>query len=619
MPLRAGFFNHVKGKLTDGQVSLVYFVTGKTPGKYHAEISDKSCLQSGCHATEDLTDERSFKGVSFSHPNHLKEMRRGKKLRCTTCHGQIVQGAHLTVDEKECFICHFKPTETGERHPVLADCRTCHTEVPLELDVDGRVFPHERYVADGVECTTCHVDIIQGDGALIENKCVECHNEPFVTDQYSAESLHLNHVTNHKVECWRCHREIKHEVVRTPTTHDFKAKCSTCHDEQKHLGPREMYAGTGGIGVEDSPSMMYRANVDCASCHVRKLEDRYLLHGVDYRELALGEACNRCHGPGYDSMLLHWKEVLTREESETSRRVFEAQKALFDAKDRADDARLREAERLIAEARHNLNFVILGRGHHNIEYAVKLLNVADERTERAKSVLIEGYTPQSTGSVPYSCTTLCHTEMETRTVKLGDVEYPHRTHIRDLGLSCTDCHGSMEKHGQTSLTLCKDCHHGEGEGKVQCTDCHQEVADLYRGVGAYRVEGKPSVKSGTLDCADCHTQVTAGEETTRKRLAAGCVECHDERYADMLTAWEKQVADAQAGLAERVATAGAMVTREDKAGASTLKARNLLVRIRRNQTMIEGERGVHNPGYAAAIAEENKKMLDEIERLMISE
>ena len=102
-----GFFNHLNGKWRDGQVSLVMFITGKGPTKPHAEISDASCLQKGCHQSENLKEKMIFKNVAFDHGRHLEELRRGKKLRCTTCHAQIVQGDHLTVTETDCFICHF--------------------------------------------------------------------------------------------------------------------------------------------------------------------------------------------------------------------------------------------------------------------------------------------------------------------------------------------------------------------------------------------------------------------------------------------------------------------------------------------------------------------------------
>ena len=610
-----GFLNHLKGKMTDGQVSMVYFLTGKTPGKYHAEISDVACLQ--CHQIESLSQNREFEGVSFSHSNHLEELRRGKKLRCTTCHGQIVQGDHIKVDTKDCFVCHFKPDEKGVRHPVLAACDTCHKEVPHEIEIEGRIFHHQRYIDDGIDCMQCHVDIVEGDGSMIENKCVECHNEPqFVTSNYSAEALHLNHVTEHKVECWHCHREIRHGIIRNPTSSEFSAKCTTCHEDRQHIGPRQLYMGTGGIGVEDTPAVMYLANVDCASCHRKPEADAHSLHSVDYQKLALGEACNSCHGPGYDTMLMRWKEVLTTETNDTNTRVFEAQEMLFAAKNNHESKEYRRAQQLIAEARHNLNFVILGRGHHNIEYSLKLLNVARSKTESAKSTLNPGHTYKPIKTVEYSCATLCHTEMDTRKVKVGNADYPHKTHIRDHSLECTDCHSKREHHGQTHLTLCKDCHHGESKAKVTCQDCHQEVANLFSGKGAYGAEGKPSPKFEVIGCADCHLQVPKAQETTSKALVSACVDCHEASFAEVLQGWKDQVAKARGNQAERISKLRSLVTKEGAAGYNTIKTRNHLIEIEKNQKMIMNGRGTHNPDFAEAIARANDQLIDEAEKLI---
>ena len=125
-----GFWNHLKGKWVDGQVSLAYFISGKKPSRPHAEISDSACLQQGCHKTEDLKKNMIYKNVAFSHGKHLEELRRGMKLRCTSCHAQIVQGAHLTVHEINCFICHYyKAGPKGEEDCVscaVGGCTSCH-------------------------------------------------------------------------------------------------------------------------------------------------------------------------------------------------------------------------------------------------------------------------------------------------------------------------------------------------------------------------------------------------------------------------------------------------------------------------------------------------------------
>ena len=148
-----GFFNHLKGKWVDGQVSLAYFISGKKPTMPHAEINDASCLQKGCHKVEDLQGNMIYKNVAFSHGKHLDELRRGMKLRCTSCHAQIVQGQHLTVHETNCFICHYyKAGPKGEEECLscaVGGCTSCHFEPKGDIKVKGWSFNHGNILNEG--------------------------------------------------------------------------------------------------------------------------------------------------------------------------------------------------------------------------------------------------------------------------------------------------------------------------------------------------------------------------------------------------------------------------------------------------------------------------------------
>ena len=55
-------------------------------------------------------------------------LRRGKKLRCTSCHSQIVQGSHMSVTTSTCFLCHFKDQHFNQG---LGTCTRCH-QIPQE-------------------------------------------------------------------------------------------------------------------------------------------------------------------------------------------------------------------------------------------------------------------------------------------------------------------------------------------------------------------------------------------------------------------------------------------------------------------------------------------------------
>ena len=97
-----GLAEKVRGKML-GLVQLAKYVTRSEGPRPAAEIPDASCLRSGCHETRTLAGHVDFHGMPFDHKPHLENLRRGKKLRCTSCHSQIVQGSHMTVTTSTCL------------------------------------------------------------------------------------------------------------------------------------------------------------------------------------------------------------------------------------------------------------------------------------------------------------------------------------------------------------------------------------------------------------------------------------------------------------------------------------------------------------------------------------
>src|SRR3990172_2372714 len=100
-----GFGGKVRGKML-GLVQLAKYVTKSEGPRPAAEIPDESCLRSGCHEKRLLAGRGNFRGMAFDHTPHLEETRRAKRLRCTSCHSQIVQGEHMRVTTTTCFLCH---------------------------------------------------------------------------------------------------------------------------------------------------------------------------------------------------------------------------------------------------------------------------------------------------------------------------------------------------------------------------------------------------------------------------------------------------------------------------------------------------------------------------------
>jgi nitrate/TMAO reductase-like tetraheme cytochrome c subunit len=611
-----GFLNHLRGKWVDGQVSLAYFISGKRPNKPHAEISDASCLQKGCHQIENLQKDMVYKNVAFSHGKHLGELRRGMKLRCTSCHAQLVQGAHLTVHEINCFICHYyKAGPKGEEECVscaVGSCVSCHVEPKGDIKVKGWNFNHRKYIERGVECERCHVNVVQGDGRIPEGKCVQCHSEPeLLTTKYTSQFMHKKHVTDHKIECADCHSHIRHQIGPILTMVHSPTVCDKCHNKEMHLGPREFYRGSGGIGVPDSPSLMFATNIDCLACHRKGGESQAALHTTKYVERAMGESCVDCHGEGFDETLKQWQSLLSKAKNETSQRISHVQGILQETeKDRARSPELKKAENYLNEARHNYNFVHLGKGAHNIEYAIKLLNTANYKTEQALVVLDKNHHPREF-KTEMTCTTLCHIGIEKRAVSFNEIKFSHATHVLRKNLKCMDCHSPRDHHGKTFYKNCKDCHHGKEVKKVKCEDCHISVKRLIQGKGGIGVKERPSNKADVVECIDCHRGVSAKKKDGIDAVKKRCIECHDQSYGEMLTQWKKSAEALLTKLAPKMEKVKEEIRKMEMRGGHTFVYRKPFGEAEFNYNLALKGNGVHNLEYMEDLIEFANHRLDE--------
>lgn len=364
---------------------VVKYVTRTYSSKPYAEIDDASCLRKGCHETRLLQGEVLFKrGIKFDHEPHLTDMKRGKKLRCTSCHSQIVVGNHMEVTESTCFLCHFKGTKVGRVENPIGGCGNCHTAPEGDIQMEGATFNHKEFVEGRhVACQNCHLEAIQGEGEAKRDRCLQCHNDPgrlaFFAD---TDFMHKNHVTDHKIECTHCHEEIKHAVKTSlePLQYD----CSVCH-EKKHNVQKQIYMGIGGRGVPNRPSAMFLANVDCIACHLvpKMAEATVPFLGQTFR--ASETACLGCHGQEYKGILGEWEETVASALAEAKPAV-ERARELARAAD-ASGRETRKAVQLARDAEYNYLFILYGKGIHNVDYAAEVLAKARSDAEAAAAAL----------------------------------------------------------------------------------------------------------------------------------------------------------------------------------------------------------------------------------------
>jgi len=193
---------------------VVKWATQTYSSKPYAEVEDAACLRSGCHDRRLLDGKVVFKrGIIFDHKPHLQAPRRGRQLRCTSCHSQIVVGSHIEVTESSCFLCHFKGMKGARTLNPIAGCTGCHQAPKGEIRVGSISFNHEEVGKRGIACQNCHLNVVEGDGEAPRTRCFTCHNQPEKLERYpDTPFIHDFHVARHNIECARCHTEIKHQL-----------------------------------------------------------------------------------------------------------------------------------------------------------------------------------------------------------------------------------------------------------------------------------------------------------------------------------------------------------------------------------------------------------------------
>ncbi|HEY7193781.1 MAG TPA: cytochrome c3 family protein [Gemmatimonadales bacterium] len=500
---------------------VVKYITGAYGTKPWAEIEDAACLRSGCHSERKVEGIVMYKGVRFDHTAHLGELRRGKQLRCTSCHSQIVQGDHVAVTEATCILCHFKDRPPGAP---IGGCTGCHPAPPRVVSAGGYVVDHAQYVQDRVSCLSCHSEVTVGTGDVDRARCFNCHNEPARLAAYGDTVLvHRVHIAEHNVECTQCHTPIAHRVVSLATT--FELDCRSCH-AQVHDAQRRLYAGTGGHGSPESPSRMFMARVSCTGCHGLPTTVR----GHERVRLAGEASCMSCHGIRYANLLPTWQREMERKLSRVAPVVAGARAALGSASVRGRAT----ADSLLRLAQDNVELVRVGKAAHNVAYADQLLRAAVELVRQAVRAGPLAYAvPEVNLGPPLGENACfgCHIGVERAKVTFQGMAFDHEPHVLRGGLGCADCHTPLERHGGTTLTspaACSACHHNPVR-PMNCSRCHAT------GAGAAVVPAATITTAtgdfthdvhlaANLACSTCHTPPAM----SARGLA--CETCHDQHH-----------------------------------------------------------------------------------------
>ncbi|MGB9700546.1 MAG: multiheme c-type cytochrome [Thermodesulfobacteriota bacterium] len=593
---------------------VVQLITKKYSSKPYAQIEDASCLRPNCHSTNILAGKITFKkGVRFDHKFHLGDLRRGKQLRCTSCHGQIVVGTHIEVTESTCYLCHFKQGEGQVKHLPLGDCTTCHEIPQKDIKFQGFTFNHLDFVgARHVSCEKCHRDVIQGNGYAPRERCYTCHNQPERLIKYNDITyIHESHVTNRKVDCNHCHEEIKHGLKDTPARF-MEYNCEVCH-KAIHNGPREMFMGEGGKKVSPHPSHMFTARLDCLACHVQPKGAELGMGRDGWTLTASEETCVNCHGNKYQGMLKDWKDTFDLMLRDINQKLDLARQVL--EKQDSASSHYREAKKLYADAKYNIDFVKIGKGVHNPFYAAELIQVADRDINELFRLLKQSpppLPPESPIRGGY-CAQLCHTKARVQMpamVYIGGDKFPHARHAFEFNLGCTSCH-SAEKHKEIKISKkdCLACHHSPDN--KQCSRCHQKQFALYtaQNLPTELPSAKASRKAGKVECVQCHD---LSKSQNLENISLACGQCHDLSYIDLFNALQKEIQEGQKKIADllpKVEKKLKFARRTDPQIKETIK---LFEQAQKAYEFVLKAKGIHHPELAQEILEKAQKDLQQV-------
>ncbi len=591
-------------------VTTLKYWTGLYNPRPHANVPDKLCLSSGCHAERIEKGQAKLGGIVFDHQEHMTKLKRGEKLRCTSCHYSIVQGEHISVDTSVCFLCHFKGISQGQ---ALGGCPGCHGTPKKTVDHSGFSFSHDSYLKIGVQCKQCHLRVAEGDGEVEDSRCFNCHVGR-LQGKTDPLALHRTHVTLNAIQCVQCHEKIRHGEVELVKT--FEVQCDSCH-KKLHNYQKEMYMGAGARGVADTPSRMFSAQVACDGCHTKSVEVQE--SGVAFpgeRKLtAERKSCVACHGKNYDRMLDDWVHASRVLVADMGAIVASGEAAVGTGP--AKSKKLAEARALVADARANWNLLKAGRGAHNIEYAYKIVREGYEQVSTAyKTAGVSGGPPRPAilaSSAAY-CMTLCHQRVRPpRELFFQEMEvrFPHSLHVEDVGIQCTKCH-SPDKHKMRIVTKseCMSCHHESRD--IDCGQCHKAHKALYEGkVKPFGVSPSPDVMAEAgITCTECH-ELKQGTQTVLT-VKGKCEECHSEKYGKMLIGWKEEITAKENAIAVGLEEAREYLERSGKIGKSVEEERKLLKGAETNYEIVSNGRGTHNYELSKELLKSAQDALDRI-------
>jgi len=408
-----GTVNYAAAKL-NGLGQVVDDVLSRT-GKPSADVSDASCLRSGCHSPETIRKQARREGkYFFDHGKHLDHNYTNVEMHCTTCHSHIQGNNHFEINTNACVTCHLaypksKPAkvtvltssdatvppatmqakiEIGEKspeHPLASaipgkipatKCDACHNAPDHPIEYQGIKVLHSEYLAYGAACESCHRGVTAAPTKVRDEQCFTCHD--FGMERLgSVDETHKVHSRGKKVECFSCHGVTKHGPSAQSMRLD-QIDCRSCHSGQ-HSIQQNTYKSNGLLtahaSTQPAVTPMFLAHVDCSGCHIAPRPLKIKGDSGATVAVATAKACDSCHKPGLgEQMIPLWQK--------NTHTLYDSVTQMMPKAAPIDD---RERE-LVQQAQRLIDLVRLDGswGVHNPRYTQELLNQARAKLLEAR-------------------------------------------------------------------------------------------------------------------------------------------------------------------------------------------------------------------------------------------
>jgi nitrate/TMAO reductase-like tetraheme cytochrome c subunit len=307
-------------------------------------VKDGACLRSGCHEIEKFQDKEIKYGEksTFKHKAHFeKEMLKGQKLFCDTCHMKHSAERHFEVPKDVCFTCHFRPGMpqegvqkegvqiAGPPMPIKASldaqasgsfgngsavsfnaeankCALCH-KIPTKSlqqqlsvdDADKKPITHQTLEKAGVPCESCHLHEVAGSDDIKTDECLDCHSasDALTSKGRDGKLMHDEHVAGRRADCLECHRPSQHGAV-ADYIDAVRPVCTQCHRDS-HRFQKILLAGQRvSENVSPVAGLMNAVKTNCAGCHTESKHSKGQLV-----KTGSAETCAKCHTPEHRKML----------------------------------------------------------------------------------------------------------------------------------------------------------------------------------------------------------------------------------------------------------------------------------------------------------------------------